>query len=1050
MKQQHTIILIAFLVVFLNVGIARAAAPNQSPVQHRESSFDFDFRAQTWYGLNEATSARSNEEAAREYLLRYPDRFGGVESIEELEFISERTSPSGHHLLFRQMVSNIPVYRGEVRVHMDQQRVIKAVTSTVLPVSQLVVTQPAIPAETAIQTAIDRIGEPRPDSQPDTDQLIVIDHESGDGYVVWRVRLSCINPLGDWELLIDALNGDVLYIDNRMAFENGEGLAFDPDPISTAGVEYGEPGYTDDDDADTPELNVERVPVLLRDISFHEGAYWLEGPNVEITDFEAPAITPVSSATLNGFTYTRSESGFEDVNAYYHIDSMQRLIQSLGFTDLQNGPISADPHACNGQDMSYYSPEFNRLGFGEGGVDDAEDADVLRHEYGHALHHDAVGGEVWGVDIRSIAEGICDYWASSLSDRTEPFHSYWVYNWDGHNEFWDGRFVTTEDVYPDDWSADLYRNGTIWAHALWSFSRDVNNADVADAIVAQSLYYMASGIDPEAAAQALLQAEDDLYGGQYRIDVVTALAEKGFMDAYGSMEGYIGNELTGNPVEGAQITVEGVSAFSEANGHYLLEQIPIGHWDAEFSAEGFRNTSRNVYIETEQTLQFSILLSPVIATVDVDSLNLHAYIGENADSSITLTSLNSDIYYIMRADPVGLDPIPPYEAHAAIPLNLPPEEMQDVVFVNGCYYVLHTAAQAVYSVYVLDQNGFPVRSFLQPTDLGIPFRGLTTDGEFLYSIVSSTIVKYDTLGVVHHQFEDVHPTYRWLAKTQFDGHFWCAREDGVIEPFGLGVGHYWEPIETGLPINGIAYDIGRGDLASVVLLTDPEGSAPEVHFFDTTHHTLVDEHYTLANEFGVPLGAAVFTGLQQPIDYRYLVTLMDEGAGQQLQLYRIRWTIPYISFDGLSGLVYENESDTVAVHAESQFLETGFYEAMLKIFFPHGGSALEVPFTLRITAVNAPQFANAGQPREFAVTAPSPNPCNAATVMTVTTPRAGEIKLKVYDILGRQVDHIRWQQDAGSRRITWTPAPGTASGLYLVRVQIEEYSPITRKIVVVK
>ena len=41
------------------------------------------------------------------------------------------------------------------------------------------------------------------------------------------------------------------------------------------------------------------------------------------------------------------------------------------------------PHGFNGADNSSYSPGTGRLQFGEGGVDDAEDSDVVHHELGH-------------------------------------------------------------------------------------------------------------------------------------------------------------------------------------------------------------------------------------------------------------------------------------------------------------------------------------------------------------------------------------------------------------------------------------------------------------------------------------------------------------------------------------------------------------------------------------------------------------------------------------------------------------------------------------------
>lgn len=61
--------------------------------------------------------------------------------------------------------------------------------------------------------------------------------------------------------------------------------------------------------------------------------YLLNGPYVKITEFENPVVTPVKSESSQ-FFYTRFQSGFEDVMAYYHIDSNQRYLQSLGFDNI--------------------------------------------------------------------------------------------------------------------------------------------------------------------------------------------------------------------------------------------------------------------------------------------------------------------------------------------------------------------------------------------------------------------------------------------------------------------------------------------------------------------------------------------------------------------------------------------------------------------------------------------------------------------------------------------------------------------------------------------
>jgi zinc metalloprotease ZmpB len=49
-----------------------------------------------------------------------------------------------------------------------------------------------------------------------------------------------------------------------------------------------------------------------------------------------------------------------------------------------------------------------------GGVDDAEDADVILHEYGHALLEASAPGLLLnGGEGRAIHEGWSDYWAAS-------------------------------------------------------------------------------------------------------------------------------------------------------------------------------------------------------------------------------------------------------------------------------------------------------------------------------------------------------------------------------------------------------------------------------------------------------------------------------------------------------------------------------------------------------------------------------------------------------------------------------------------------------------
>src|SRR5690606_28354314 len=106
------------------------------------------------------------------------------------------------------------------------------------------------------------------------------------------------------------------------------------------------------------------------------------------------------------------------------------------------GGVQYDPRGFNGADNSSYSSGTGRLRFGEGGVDDGEDPDVVIHELGHGVHDWLGIGSL--SQIEGLSEGSGDYLAVSwmrsfdLWAPTDPQYN-WVFGWDGHNPFWGGR-----------------------------------------------------------------------------------------------------------------------------------------------------------------------------------------------------------------------------------------------------------------------------------------------------------------------------------------------------------------------------------------------------------------------------------------------------------------------------------------------------------------------------------------------------------------------------------------------------------------------------------
>jgi photosystem II stability/assembly factor-like uncharacterized protein len=92
---------------------------------------------------------------------------------------------------------------------------------------------------------------------------------------------------------------------------------------------------------------------------------------------------------------------------------------------------------------------------------------------------------------------------------------------------------------------------------------------------------------------------------------------------------------------------------------------------------------------------------------------------------------------------------------------------------------------------------------------------------------------------------------------------------------------------------------------------------------------------------------------------------------------------------------------------------------------------------------------DAGLPKVFALEQNYPNPFNPTTVISYQLPVAGNVSLKVYDVLGREVmTLVNGRQDAGAYNFTLNAA-SLSSGVYFYRLQSGNFVQ-TKKMMLVK
>ncbi len=578
-KSRTYFLFVTVAVTLLAVPFASAANSPVTDTYHLDgrSTVKVDFEPD-W----DAPAGLRAEALAHEFVVVNAQRYGLPADPADLEMRLVKHSLLGDHFHFQQLIDGIEVEGAQIIVSIAEQggHVYRVYNNT-YPVKA----EPAVRAAVLDEQAAYDIAWQRLRAHSDltwTPQSELVYTPVADGFRLnYVVDLHLEEPDGAWQLYIDAASGEVVSLadsrlprlktepteiplderideyageiwDREAVFDRraqldadadaarkagddraeGTGIVFDPDPRTTLrdnSLQDNSPPQSFNDAYRTRDLH---------DLEYSGGLYRLNGPWIEIINFEAPHTAPSTTSDGN-WTAVRGNNAFNDALTYFHIDQNQRYMQSLGFVGMsaiQDGPIGTDTDGLNGADNSHYIPGSNRMAFGHGCVDDSEDADVVLHEYGHGIQHDIVSS--WsGGDTGAMGEGFGDYWAGSYSygaENGDIFYPNWVFTWDGHgqgNQCWPGRILNAHGaqyVHTTYYGAHQgipggYQSDELWSTPLFQTMLTVTDMGYPktdlDTIILESHFGIGSGLKMRDMANITIATAQTLFPGEPHADV---------------------------------------------------------------------------------------------------------------------------------------------------------------------------------------------------------------------------------------------------------------------------------------------------------------------------------------------------------------------------------------------------------------------------------------------------------------------------------------------------------------------------------------------------
>lgn len=474
-------------------------------------------------------SKKSPRKIAESILRKVAKDMDIAANLSQLRFEKAKETILGTQVLFQQYHDGKAISGAWVRVDIDKKGKVYNIQSDIVPNKFLergakasaAKRKAAAAAETAeiteaaaVKSAIAAAGA-ESSCECLSAESVFYPHE-GIPTAAWKFILkNKKGPAGEWRVYVDAITGDVLAKDELLKHQDGSGKVFDPNPVVTLNDTSLEDSSNIPDSAYTE--------VVLQDL---EDSGRLDGPFVS-TRTTSNRIRRTNLV----FEFNRSDRAFKEVMVYFHIDRVQRYIQELGFDNVLNKQIEVNIDGTT-EDNSFYSPSTKALTFGTGGVDDAEDADIILHEYGHAMQDDMLPGFGPSGEARAMGEGFGDYMAASFfADSKAEALIPCVGTWDATSYSGDDppnlRRVDSNKKYPRDLVGQEHNDGEIWSACLWEIRSALGRRTADRLIIAHHFQLPNSRASFEQAGNALITTDNVLNEGRNEAAIRDVFVRRG-------------------------------------------------------------------------------------------------------------------------------------------------------------------------------------------------------------------------------------------------------------------------------------------------------------------------------------------------------------------------------------------------------------------------------------------------------------------------------------------------------------------------------------------
>ncbi len=527
------------------------------------------------------------------------------------------------------------------------------------------------------------------------------------------------------------------------------------------------------------------------------------------------------------------------------------------------------------------------------------------------------------------------------------------------------------------------------------------------------------------------------------------------LDGTGAVEGTVSELADEDPIEEATVTLSrfNLDVTTDAEGRYLIEDIPSTDYELTADAAGFIPQTVNITILDDRTLivDFSLAFSRLEA--DSMEINFHVDEGDTTDRHFLFTNTgNGALEWSASVDfSRGNEPYRLFRQYDAGDIT-DDQRLNGVEFIDGLFYIAGSNNHADPNYfYVIDQDGNYIDRLNQPEQCGgFGIFDLAWDGSYLYGSSSDSILQIDLEGNFMKSFIGPYSPNRGLTVDD-EGNLWVSSNDQPLVKIDMA-GNVLGSINNAYSIRALAWHQNASDDYKLLMFVRDEDEPDMVKLYKV-HPERGD--IRLAADLSAGDDETVGDGLSvSTMVYpgRWtLIGIVDREGSKYLKLWNLSIRNDWLTIEPEAGSVEPDDEDEIILTFSTFPFSDGFScEVDLVLENNSAEPTIEIPILFQVGIINSVEITESTPlPVSYKICNPYPNPFNSRTVVPFELPNRGTVVAAVYDISGRRVVELASGRFDAGRHLIAFESGNLPSGVYMVSLEFDGRR-LARKVVLMR